>query len=49
VYGKELPLAIADATADFKKSIEHQVKIAKSDLKEQIIPEYSKAQEGNVA
>jgi hypothetical protein len=36
VYGKELPLAIADATADFKKSIEHQAKIAKSSLKEQI-------------
>jgi len=34
VYGKELPLAIADATADFKKSIEHQVKIAKSGVRE---------------
>ena len=33
VYRKELPLAIADATADFKKSIKHQVKMVKSDVR----------------
>lgn len=34
VYGKELPFAIAEATADFRKSIEHQSDI--TDIKKRL-------------